>query len=263
MTTTRVSPNESDLDDLRVIYGRGTTFWAPEERLQIDEGRWLAQTGAPSTVLNAALCYGKHGGRQLQPTIDEVTASKTRIAINVAGQTLGAIQPLMQAGWICVGSLPFMVAGLGQLADAQDGADVPDIRELTLEELPAARGLIEDSFGLTDDLSVVAIPDKVATTAGHAAWGLFTEAGMVSCMGTTRVDDTLIVWSMATPTQHRRHGYGRQLLLGALAGGSAEGATRCLLSGSSQGAGMYRSVGFEVLEWWQVWSRPRWVLALD
>jgi hypothetical protein len=34
-----------------------------------------------------------------------------------------------------------------------------------------------------------------------------------------------------------------------------------LLQSSAAGESLSRSVGYEVVEYWQVWSRPRWVLG--
>jgi predicted acetyltransferase len=107
------------------------------------------------------------------------------------------------------------------------------------------------------------LPDSALELPGHAAWGLFVDAAMVSCMGTAIVDGASIVWSMATPARYRRRGYAARLLAGALAATRDDEASYSLLRSSSIGEPLYRSMGFEVLEWWQVWSRPRWVLARD
>lgn len=248
--------NGLELADARVVYGRSAESWAGKGNVRIDDGRWLALTGARSTLLNAGLCHGPAGGAWLLPTAEEVTDRKVPIAIGVVGEALGAVGQLAELNWICVGALPFMVL------DIPDQPLDPGVRMLSEpEEFVQGRQLISDAFGLSTTLSSVALPFTESAASSGERWGLFDNGAMVSCLGTSIVDDIAVVWSMATPAADRRRGYGRRLLLGALAKCRAQGATTCLLLSSDRGRDFYVSVGFETLEWWQMWSRPRWVFA--
>jgi hypothetical protein len=42
----------------------------------------------------------------------------------------------------------------------------------------------------------------------------------------------------------------------------AKGLTGSLLYSSIAGEALYRGMGYEVIEYIQMWSRPRWVLGL-
>ncbi len=70
-----------------------------------------------------------------------------------------------------------------------------------------------------------------------------------------------MVWSMATPPAWQNKGYGRRLLTTALASSAALGVTESILQASSAGEALYRALGYEVTEYWQTWSRPRWVFG--
>jgi hypothetical protein len=47
----------------------------------------------------------------------------------------------------------------------------------------------------------------------------------------------------------------------ALAGAAGAGARGSLLHAAIDGEPFYLSLGYRTLEWWQLWSRPRWVLG--
>ena len=83
----------------------------------------------------------------------------------------------------------------------------------------------------------------------------------MSCVTTVIEDGRVVVWSMATRTESQKRGYGRRLLDSVLVRQSEAGGAGSLLQSSAAGENLYRSVGYEVVEYWQVWSRPRWVLG--
>jgi predicted acetyltransferase len=67
---------------------------------------------------------------------------------------------------------------------------------------------------------------------------------------------------MATLPGNQGHGYGRRLIQVALREQLEKGATGSLLHSSVAGENLYRNLGYEVIEYFQMWSRPRWVLGL-
>jgi len=83
----------------------------------------------------------------------------------------------------------------------------------------------------------------------------------MACLAAVRIEDSLAIWSMATAPDERRRGYGRDLVQAVLSDAAAQGATECLLHSSGEGEPLYYELGFEQLERWQMWSRPRWVLG--
>jgi GNAT superfamily N-acetyltransferase len=251
-------PRQSlDLAHARTLYGLSAGFWASGGRHVVEDGRWLAFTGVPNVGLNTALCHGAAGAQLLPDTLAVIKALRIPAAISVAGEALGAVNVLGRASWVCVGASPLMTRPLDDLPDE------PHVRMLATRELPAARLLVSEAFSLPVELSAAGLPDSAAETDGFAVWGLFAAGEMVSCMGTAMVEDVAVVWSMATPARLQRRGYARRLLFGALAQVRAHGATTCLLSASAVGESLYLAAGFAVLERWQMWSRPRWLLADD
>ena len=79
---------------------------------------------------------------------------------------------------------------------------------------------------------------------------------------TIAVEDGLaVVWSMATRSECQGRGYGRRLLETVLRHQFDRGATGSLLHSSVAGERLYRSLGYAVVDYLQLWSRPRWVLG--
>lgn len=96
---------------------------------------------------------------------------------------------------------------------------------------------------------------------GGETCGQFVDDEMAAGVATVTVGTNLCLFSMATPEQLRRHGYGRRLLSPVLARGASLGRQRALLNPDPAGEHFYQAAGFPVLEYWQDWSRPRWVLV--
>jgi GNAT superfamily N-acetyltransferase len=136
-----------------------------------------------------------------------------------------------------------------------DGAGVAELRMA-----------MEQAFGISADLAELAMPGTVASDdPGHdddfEAWGLYENGSLVSGTALVRAGESVCVWSMATPPELQGRGFGRRLLAGALESAAAKGASQCLLIASPAGERLYRALGFDLVEHWQLWTRPRWVLA--
>jgi GNAT superfamily N-acetyltransferase len=209
-----------------------------------------------SVEYNVALCHRASGGQDIELIIAEVGGARVPAIVMLAGEALGEAQVFVREGWVCIGATPFMAMPLraGETDDA--------VRKLSFDELSTARGLLEESFDLTPQLATVALPDSSVSAKGQAVWGLFEDEQLLSCAAFVRVEHAVIGWSVATPPRFRRRGHGARLLRGALAASKHEGATLALVYASAMGHPLYESLGFRELERWQLWSRPRWVLAL-
>lgn len=247
-----------ELPRLRALLGASTVLWAGEDGVRVEEGRWVALSGARAVDYNVAFCHAASDGEAIERSLAEIAAAGAPAVVMVAGGALGDVQHLVQAGWVCVGSVPFMTRPLGSEQVVATG----EVRRLRPEEVEAARNIVDEVFGVGPELAQVALPDSAATAPGQSVWGGHDAAGrLVSCLGAVRVDDAVAIWSMATATARRREGHGARLLLGVLADAQADGASRSLLHASPDGEPFYRSLGYEPLERWQLWSRPRWVLG--
>lgn len=243
-----------ELPRLRSLLGASTALWAGQPR--VEEARWLALSGARGVDYNVALCHGATDGAAIGQSIEEINAARAPGLIMVAGRALGEVQHLIDASWVCISSVPFMSIPIS--ADAPPAAD--EARRLEPAEMGGAREMIAEVFGITPELADVALPDAALSAPGQSAWGLFEDGELVSCLGAVVVEEVVVVWSMATGTAHRRRGYGARLLTAMLADAGRAGVTRSILHASPDGEPFYTALGYDTLERWQIWSRPRWVL---
>lgn len=246
-----------DLPRLRSLLGASTALWAGPDGVRVQPGWWLAQSGARSVDYNVALCHSASDGATIAESVEAINARRVPGIIMVAGTGLGDVQHLVNAGWVCIGSVPFM----SRLLDGHGRAPETSARRLVAGESDVARMIVDDVFGVGPELAAVALPDSALTAPGQSIWGLYDAGELVSCLGAVVVEDAIVVWSMATPAAHRRRGFGSRLLTAVLIDAAAAGVSRSLLHASPDGELLYRSLGYVELERWQLWSRPRWVLG--
>ncbi len=243
--------------DLWRVLGKAAHLWARPDLLEVQDDWWVAYSGQRNVNYNLACCRSPVldvlADCCLQPTLD----LKKPAIIMLSGPGLATAQRLVESGWVTVGSLPLMV-----LAEPVPiGPPAEEARPLTYEELSPARDLLSECYGLDDATAAAAIPDAVAEGRELSAWALHDGGRMVSCVTSALQDGLVVIWSMATRTDGQRRGYGRQLLEAMLTQQFADGAEGSLLHSSVAGEALYRRLGFTVVEYLQLWSRPRWVLS--
>ena len=258
-TTTEGEPRqETEPSALRRSQlGASAALWSAHGDHHVEPGWWKAMGGVRNVDFNSLLCHGADPAFVTR-SLESVAESKNPAVITLAGPGLANAQILVDAGWVCIGTSPFMVLrGLGGHGFEAD----PEVTEAGPDDLPGVWDAVRDAFGLTPVLARVAIPEDVFETPGQRVWTLAVDGIVRSCVATVLVDSALAVWSMATLQIWQGHGYGRRLLTTALAGAAAGGVDESILQASPSGEPLYRALGYDVTEHWQLWSRPRWVFG--
>jgi N-acetylglutamate synthase len=67
------------------------------------------------------------------------------------------------------------------------------------------------------------------------------------------LEDHVGVFNVATPSRHRRRGYGAAVTARVVADGVAAGASWAWLQSSPSGYAIYERLGFRTLERWLTW----------
>ncbi len=249
-------------EELRRTLGAAARLWAAADHLDLGADWWLACSGQLNVNYNLALCQSPDPTVLLEHCLTPVLDIGRPAIIMLAGAGLGSAQQLTEHGWVVVGALPLMSLSLASLPDRvgsdRDGAGV---RALGTEHLPAARALLSDCYGLDEGSAAAAVPDRVVDGGDVGAWGLFDGGQLASCFTGVVQDGMFVVWSMATRRELQGHGYGHRLLRTLLGKQSEEGVAGSLLQSSIAGEKLYRGLGYSLVEYWQLWSRPRWVMA--
>jgi ribosomal protein S18 acetylase RimI-like enzyme len=79
---------------------------------------------------------------------------------------------------------------------------------------------------------------------------------VTTAMSLPSPDGTVSIVDVATPPEHRGHGYGLAITGRAAADAFASGARETWLQSSPEGHGVYRRLGFRDLEAWPMWVGP-------
>lgn len=214
-------------------------------------------TGARNVDFNSLVCHGADPALVTR-SLDTVAAADCPAVITLAGPGLAGAQVLNDAGWVCIGASPFMV--LKDVGDLALGMD-PAVSEAGPAELPGVWEAVSTTYGVGAAFARIAIPEDVFGTPGQSVWVVSGDGVVRSCVATVVIAKSLMVWSMATSPEWQNRGYGRRLLTTALAHNAALGVTESILLSSPAGEPLYRALGYEVTEYWQTWSRPRWVFG--
>ena len=253
-------PSPAVVRQWRDALGASTRIWEGPRGSHISEpGLSMTFSGKDVVNYNVVVCHAP-GPPVVERALAGVLDAGLPALIMLAGPALGSARVLADANWVPVEAGPFMALALSP-------ADLDaSVRRLGREGLTELRSLVETTYGLSPSSAHLAFPDSAAgdspdADAAFAAWGLYEDDTMVSGVATSAVGDAVCVWFMATPPGLQRRGYGRRLLSGVLAQCALQGAKTCLLISSPAGEALYLSMGFSVIEHWQVWSRPRWVLT--
>ncbi len=248
-----------DRPRLRSLLGRSAEVWAGEDGVEVGECRWVALSGAAAVDYNVAVC---HGSGSVAAGRDAILAGGAPGLVMLAGAALAEAQVLVEAGWVCVDAAQIMsmeVARAGSPPASRSGCEA---RRLDAGDLAATRAVIAAAFAIPPELAAIALPDRAFDDPAVAVWGALDDAGeILSTLILSRVEEVVVLWSMATVPAAGGHGHGSGLLATALSQAAADGAELVLLRTAPTAFGFYRSCGFAEVETWQIWSRPRWVLG--
>lgn len=245
-----------NVSDLRQTLGAAARLWASPDHHRVTAEWWVACSGQRSVTYNVACCQSSDNQVLLDCCLQPILDVGRPAIIMLAGPGLATAQKLADSGWVGVGALPLMTLTEVATPDGDNRA-----RALDEEDLPAARGLLADTYGLDDASASAAVPDRAVADPDMGVWGLFDGDRLVSSFTSVTENGMVVVWSMATRPECQGRGYGRQLLQAVLSSELDQGATGSLLQSSAAGEKLYRGLGYTVVEYWQLWSRPRWVMG--
>jgi GNAT superfamily N-acetyltransferase len=244
-----------DLDLLRNEFGTSTKLWTGQGLHRVEADRWIALSHIPAVEHNVIVCHGPHRSGVVAQSLEDIRQAKVPGIIMLAGRALESAQVMVDAGWTCIGEGTFMA--LAELPTTPD----PEVRRMGPDDLPTVHAILAESFRQPLEVSSLTVPVEALALPEVEGWLLDAEGGIRSVTAAVQVDNGVSIWSMATPLSDQHRGYGRRLLITALARAGENGCDHSTLLASTAGEPLYRSLGYEVLEHWQKWSRPRWVLG--
>lgn len=245
----------ADLPAARTCYGLGTAVWSAHSRHHVEPDWWIALSGTRYVDYNLALIHGDRPGEVASQVLDEIRTANVPAVIMLAGPGLRAVEPLKDAGWVCTGAMPFM-SKHGGTAETD-----PGFRQLEQHELAAARKLTAAAFDVPDEVGAIVYADGQLDRPDCRTWGLFEDGTLLSCALSVYVENKYSVgWALATAPENQRAGYGRRMVRALAYERQVAGPPSSLVMATDASKHLYDQEGYLTLEYWQIWSRPRWVL---
>lgn len=149
----------------------------------------------------------------------------------------------------------------GMLA-SPEALGTPDVPELEILRVETADGLAQalavaaNGFGAPPDMLAPLYLLEAAALEGLAYYlGRVDGVDVCTSIGYT-LGDTVGVFNVATPPEHRGRGYGAALTVEAARQGFALGADLAWLQASTMGLPVYRRLGFREAEEYVLFTRP-------
>lgn len=146
--------------------------------------------------------------------------------------------------------VPLMVLEAAPRA-ASPGALV--IRRLAPAEAPRHAEVAARGFGAPVEIFAALTSPPVSDESALAFYvGEIDGVPVVTGLG-VRLGDSVGIFNVATPPEHRRRGYGAALTARIVADARADGAGWAWLQSSDDGLGVYERLGFETVATWECW----------
>ena len=224
----------------------------PEGWSATGEGAAAVVTGLPVPTLNGVWALGAEvTPATLEAALGRVADGgvpfclQARPAASAAAAEAALTLDLVPAP----AAIPLMVLD-GPLAAA--GAPGLVIRPLALEDSGAHGRLAARAFDAPPEI-FDRVTDPALTLPGTRVYiGEVAGEPVTTALAVTD-GESIAVFNVATPPEHRRRGYGAAITGRILNDGLAAGASWAWLQATPEGEGVYERLGFRLVEAWSCW----------
>jgi N-acetylglutamate synthase len=151
------------------------------------------------------------------------------------------------------GEIPLMVLEDPGAVTSARAPDALELRELSPEQVGLHASVAAAGFEAPEELFVqLMTPDVLRLPGVRCYLGEVDGRAVTTGLGVT-LGAFVGVFSVATPPEHRRRGYGAAVTVRAVADGLAAGAKWSWLQSSPPGYATYIRLGFRTAETWPCW----------
>jgi ribosomal protein S18 acetylase RimI-like enzyme len=210
----------------------------------------------PLPSFNGVLANDDSAARALEGTLKEFDEARISPGVLIREErTPGVEEAARRLGLTAEERLPGMVMTTDELNDAP----TPDLEVLQLETADGyaqALAVASAGFDAPGDLLAPLYMLEVATMDGLAVYLGRVDGQDVSTAIRFVIDGDVGIFNVATPPEHRGHGYGASITSHAVREGFAAGADFAWLQSSPLGESVYRRLGFRQVETYLLLTRP-------
>src|SRR4051794_21331105 len=230
----------------------------PTAWIEQSDGITACVTGIPTPGLNGVFCSSLDPDPgQLRRLLAAVRARGVPHLLELRpGTSEAALAVPVENDMVRADDMPLM-----RLDDAAafDRAGVSGtelaIRQLEPDDAALHAVTAASGFGEDPDHFVRLMPPEVLVMDGMRAYVGEVDGDVVTTAIGVTLGDHVGVFNVATPSHHRRRGYGAAVTARVVADGSAAGASWAWLQSSPSGHAVYERLGFRTLERWPTWVR--------
>ncbi|HUW78997.1 MAG TPA: GNAT family N-acetyltransferase [Candidatus Nanopelagicaceae bacterium] len=215
---------------------------------------WTMASGAQSADVNMSLIANAS-----EESLDSALEIISRVGVPslalLAGPGLGHAARLPERGFAFAGTMPLMAISLEAAQPRSTKSDGFEFRKAyAKQDTDAVINLLHESFETPPEACAFIVSPEIAKSPGIYFWLLLDQGQPVCTVTTTTEEGLLGIWSMATPPRAQRKGYGHALLSHVMQEHAQQGQRVGLLGASPAGEPLYRRIGYEVIEHWQVFA---------
>jgi hypothetical protein len=246
----------SNLDYVRAQFGTiFKKFLSPNSRIEVEQigNSYLFYTGFEFEFLNLAAIYDGDRAR-VEEVIRKVQGWKVKNSISLAGAGLAHANLLKESGYLPSHATPFMVAVIdSRFSNFELREGLVAKRTQSEDDCKLNIKMLSDTFGMNIEWARILFD----TTFGHSStyrYLLFDRGVPVSsCLFLTH-GDFVGCFDVVTPIEHQRKGYGAELMKHMLKEQAELESRFVTLQSSQAGYKLYRTLGFQVVEYQQQWK---------
>jgi ribosomal protein S18 acetylase RimI-like enzyme len=202
-------------------------------------GVWAYEVGVETDVIEALL--------------DRVAANRSAYCLQARAAAARSVAELAASrGMGLDEDIPLMVVERGGEAE-EISPGALTIKELSPEEGHQHAVLAAAGFGAPEEYFLeLANPALMRLPGTRYYLGAVDGEPVTTGLG-YRYDDCVGIFNIATPSAHRRRGYGAAVTMRAVHDGFSAGASWAWLQSSPEGFPVYERLGFRTVESWRCW----------
>jgi len=195
---------------------------------------------------------------ELLSRVDALASSDLPFNVQLRAQADAALSEVLRSrDFVQTTDIPLMFTTPAELVARPAAMEMTDVA--TYDDLGEHLRLLELAFGMPADLTRRGFPFALFAMPGVRSSLGSVDGEVVTTGLSVRVGDSVGIFNIATPEQHRGKGYGGAVTAELARTAFARGATSAWLQASPLGEPVYRGLGFATVESWQQWIPTRFV----
>ncbi len=192
----------------------------------------------------------------LDPALADMEQRNIAGHVRLSGAGLMHAKRLQERGYTFGGGNALMAWHPDKNTDGFKLRNGLDVRRITnTAELKPMLEILQSSFGIDDEGMKYCSELYDNWNIDHFLWALFDGDVMVSIVTSTVFENSVGIYSMATPASAQKKGYGAELLQYVQQFHARAGQDNALLFASGDGKFLYDKLGWDTLEYTQYYSR--------